>query len=451
MSTRTRNRLGIALGLAFGVVVGTASVSPANAYTQSVIHPFCPGGSCTDGSAPQGPVLKKGARFYGTATTGGAHNGGGVWRYNSNNSNYTVLYSFCTTSGCPNTPSSDVIIDTSGNLYGTALNGGANGGGAVWELVKPATGSAYTFVDLYDFCATTSGSICTDGKAPHGLTYEGAAAGSDYNGSDLLYGTTSSGGSADDGTVFAMQLSGGTWSEKVIHSFTGTTSDGKSPTEPWVDASNNIWGTTGSGGSQNKGAAYELTPGANPWTSAWTETIVFNFCWQGLGHCPEGSGPSALMLDGSGNIFGTTLLGGTSGSAPGNGMAYKLTAGSSCTEGGVATFLCETDLHNFCSAGPNCTDGDFPDSQLVMDSSGTLYGVTLLGGGSGIMLGEGVAFSLSGVTETVIHSFCTVACTDGDEPGSALIIDSSGTLYGTTESGGDATSNAGVFYQITNP
>jgi uncharacterized repeat protein (TIGR03803 family) len=452
MSTRTRNRLGIALGLAFGAFTGSGMVSPSEASSFQTLYKFCTGGgSCSDGSAPQSPVLKQGHFLYGTTTTGGAHGAGVVYRFNVNTSVETVLYSFCTTTGCPNTPRGNLIIDSSGNLYGTATAGGANSGGAVWELVKPATGSTWTFSDLYDFCATTSGATCTDGNNPRdGLTYAGAASGTDYDGTSLLFGTTATGGSSNDGTVFAMKLTSGTWAEKVIQSFAGSTADGNAPqSHPWMDGSNNLWGTTLLGGSKNKGIAYELTPGANLWTSPWTETIQFNFCWQGLTYCPEGSEPNGpLVLDASGDLFGTTQFGGNN-SGTGWGMVFELTAGSSCTEGGVATFLCETDLYNFCNL-TNCTDGARPEAGLVLDSSGNPWGTTSLGGtGAGGFPGGGTLFEYNG-TVTVDHDFCSLTnCPDGTLPDTALIVDAGGNFYGTAPSGGDATAQAGTIFEYT--
>ncbi|HEX4861644.1 MAG TPA: choice-of-anchor tandem repeat GloVer-containing protein, partial [Rhizomicrobium sp.] len=363
-------------------------------------------------------------------------------------------YSFCATAGCANTPLGALIIDSSGNLYGTLSVGGANGsGGEVYELVKPAMGNNYTFVDIYDFCTTTSGSVCTDGNQSRaGLTYAGQSAGNDYNGTALLFGNTLTGGSSNLGTVFALQLSGGTWSQKVIHSFAGPTSDGSNPSSSmWMDASNNLWGTTVRGGSADKGSAFELTPGANQWTNAWTETLLYNFCWTNVAKCPDGNAPGGIVLDGSGNIFGAAEFGGNGPATAGNGVVFELTNGS-CTEGGVATFWCNTVEHNFCSV-TNCTDGELPDqtASLVMDGSGNLFGATMLGGtGAGGFPGGGIAYELNGVTFTKLYDFCTAAsCGDGENPKGSVIIDASDDVYGVTGTGGDATNQAGVVYELT--
>jgi len=443
----TRNKIWIALALALGSL--GVSASPGAAYTYVNLYTFCTGATCTDGQTPSSPLLKSGNKLYGTTSAGGSHGAGVVFQYNTNNGNYKVLWNFCTTGSCPNTPAGNLIKDTSGNLYGTTTAGGANAGGAVYELVKPMSG-AWTFMTLYSFCATKSGTICTDGQAPTGLTYAGAAGGSDYDGTSLLFGFTHIGGSAsDDGGVFALQLSGGTWSEKVLHGFAGATSDGDGPVAaPWIDVSNNIWGTTGAGGSQSKGIAFELTPGANLWTSPWTETVLYNFCWQGIAKCADGRGPNGIVLDGAGDIYGTTFLGGNGSGTFGNGLLYKLNAGTSCTEGGVATFLCETPLWAFCNTS-TCPDGYLPNSTVVIDGSGNIFGTTALGGtGGGGFPGAGTTFEYSG-SESVIHNFCTFAnCPDGETP-IDVILDASGDVFGATASGGDATSQAGVLYELT--
>jgi uncharacterized repeat protein (TIGR03803 family) len=445
-----RNRIWIALGLALGCL--GASASPGTALTYSKLYTFCTGATCTDGQSPSSPLLKSGNKLYGTTSSGGSHNGGVLFQYNTNTGNYKVLWNFCTTSGCPNAPGGNLIKDTSGNLYGTTAAGGANGGGAVYELIKPASG-AWTFSTLYSFCATMSGSTCTDGKGPHGLSYAGAAGGSDYDGSSLLFGFTSSGGSTSNkGAVYALQLSGGTWSEKVLHGFAGGTSDGAGPVgSPWIDGSNNIFGTTSSGGSQGKGTAFELTPGMNLWTDPWTETILYNFCWQGIAKCTDGNTPNGIILDGSGNIWGTTFMGGNGSGTFGNGLLYMLDAGSSCTEGGTATFWCETPLWAFCNVS-TCPDGYLPNSTVAMDGSGNVYGTTLLGGtGAGGFPGAGTTFEYTGGVVNTIHDFCHFGnCPDGQSP-IDVTLDAAGDVFGATSSGGDATSQAGVLYELTNP
>ena len=369
--------------------------------------------------------------------------------FNPNNMNYAVIYSFCNTGTCAYAPIGNLIIDTNGNLYGATSRGGANGEGGVYELVKPTSG-AWTYVDLYDFCSTGS---CADGSQPiDGLTYAGALSGTAYDGTSLLYGATSSGGSSNKGVVFALHLgAGGAWSERVLHSFSGASSDGDDPVaRPIVDSSNNLWGVTIDGGTgDNQGTAYELTPIANLWSGPWTEKIVFNFCWSGISGttCPAGVWPQGLTMDGSGNLIGTTLLGGASTSS-GQGMLFKLTVGSSCTEGGTATFLCMTDLYDFCGA-TNCVDGKGPSAGPTVDASGNIFGTTEAGGTGNDSLSQGgVAFKFNG-SETVLYDFCSdTDCSDGRTPRAPVISDSSGNIYGVTLWGG-IDNSGGVLFSLS--
>src|SRR6185312_7871285 len=222
-------RNGNKLSFAFTLAAGLFAASAASA-TLTVQHTFCPSASCSgtqDGAAPEGAVIFDGNRLYGTTSSGGAHGVGTAYRYNPNNGNYAVIFDF-TTSG-PHAPKGALIIDTNGDLYGTATAGGSHSGGAVYKLSN-STGS-WVLTTIYNFCTTTSGSICTDGKEPRaGLTYAGQAGGSDYDGTSLLFGSTFFGGANDKGAIFALQLSGGVGSEKVIHDFAGATTDGASPT-----------------------------------------------------------------------------------------------------------------------------------------------------------------------------------------------------------------------------
>jgi uncharacterized repeat protein (TIGR03803 family) len=130
------------------------------------------------------------------------------------------------------TPTGRLIIDTSGNLYGTTKFGGANDSGTVYDLKKPASGP-WTIQTLYSFCPASG---CADGDGPFaGVTYAGAAGGAKYDGTSLLFGTTLIGGSDTHstdghGVMFALQNTAGTWAEKVIHDVpTATSPQGISP------------------------------------------------------------------------------------------------------------------------------------------------------------------------------------------------------------------------------
>jgi uncharacterized repeat protein (TIGR03803 family) len=233
-----------------------------------------------------------------------------------------------------------------------------------------------------------------------------------------LYGTTAYGGgggscSAGCGTVFELSRKSGGIKETVLHRFDDNGKDGYYPYAGLVfDSSGNLYGTTAAGGDSTAcvggcGTVFELTPQAG---GAWTETVLHSFDSTD-GYYPEAN----LILDASGNLYGSTPAGG----AYGYGTVFELTA----TPDGKWT---EQVLYNF--------DGGYGSyGNLVSDASGNLYGTT----GGGGAYGHGTVFELTpnadgGWTETILHSFNG---SDGLQPLAGLIL-KSGDLYGTTISGG---------------
>jgi uncharacterized repeat protein (TIGR03803 family) len=236
-----------------------------------------------------------------------------------------------------------------------------------------------------------------------------------------LYGTTNWGGGSANcefgcGVVFKIDVNG---HETVLHSFNGT--DGEFPTAGLiVDGAGSLYGTAGFGGSSHYGVVFELDPNGN-------ETVIHNFSGGTDGREPN----AALLRDASGNLYGTTSLGGSSGCGGfGCGVVFKID-----TNGNESVF------HSFSG-----TDGSGPSGALIQDPAGNFYG-TAQGGGSSSGcrgVGCGVVFKLdpSG-NETVLHSFNGA---DGSVPGGPLIRDTAGNLYGTTAIGGS--SNSGVVFKI---
>lgn len=229
-----------------------------------------------------------------------------------------------------------------------------------------------------------------------------------------LFGTTFVGGAFGAGEVFELTPSaGGGWAETVIYSFTGG-ADGANPyfADVIFDASGNLYGTTVGGGTHNLGTVFELSPTG----SGWSESVLYSFSG-GM----DGANPYAgLLLDTAGNLYGTTYGGG----AYSVGTVFELTQGAN----GQWT---EKVIHTF-----NGQDGNSPAGGLVFDRKGNLYGVTLGGGDHGF----GVVYKFTrgaghAWTERILYSF-----TGGDDGGfpyaERLIFDHSGHLYGTTEGGG---------------
>lgn len=266
-----------------------------------------------------------------------------------------------------------------------------------------------------------------DGNAP--------AAGIITDSAGNLYGTGSAGGLLDDGAVFELKRGDGElYRETLLHSFTG--GDGFNVNGGLVfDKADNLYGTTNGGGPYNAGTAFELTPtGSN----TWKETVLYNF--NGV----NGNGPdAALIFDKNGNLYGTTIYGGSTSTAcdahrVGCGTVFELVHQPSGK-------WAEKVLHVFSDDG---TDGTEPTSSLILDAAGNLYGVAQDGGPDD----GGVAFELSpgpgGVwTETLIHTFLNNGV-DGFNPLGALIFDAAGNLYGTT-GGGGGTGNRGTVFELS--
>jgi uncharacterized repeat protein (TIGR03803 family) len=305
-------------------------------YTEKILHNFTNG---ADGGNPQSGLILDGAgNLYGTTYVGGAYccgtvfeltpAGGGTW-------NEKVLYSFG--SGYTAYPTSGLIFDGAGNLYGTTLQGGPAQGGSVFEL-SPAGGGNWTERDLHDFGSLSSGLF------PYG--------GVVFDGAGNLYGTTSTGGASSGGTVF--ELTAGNWTYQVVHNF-GTGSDGSTPYAGLVLSGGNLYGTTSGGGSSG-GTVFELTPAGG---GNWTYQVVHNF-----GTGSDGSTPYAgLIADSSGNLYGTTLSGGTYG----GGTVFRFNAHG------------EVVLHSF-----GLPEGYGPVASLIFDATGNLYGTAQFGGTHGV-------------------------------------------------------------------
>lgn len=430
-----------ALGLA-------AAAMPAHAYTQSVLHSFCSSASCADGSGPN-QLVKHGNALYGVASNGGSHASashaaGVVFKYDLGTSTYSVLYNFCSTihlGVCSDgeAPSGVLVLDGSGNIYGTTgLGGNSNNAGTVYKLTNNS--GTYSLTGLYQFCPVETGNVeCTDGDEPlSGLAYYGQASGSDYDGTSALYGTTYVGGwdavsSYGNGTLFELTHSGGTWTFSQIYVFCpgcqelcATCTDGELPIGPMVvDASGNVYGSTRIGGGHMAGKVYKFGSG--------TLTTLYDFCPTGT--CGDGQWPSGVMMDASGNVYGGTDQGG----AHNAGVFYKLTNSS-----GTYT---QSVKHDFCGSG-GCSDGWAPRSALIMDGSSNIYGVTGLGGNNAHATnGAGTVWKYNGTSESVLYSFCpSSGCADGQGPGDGVIMDGSGNLYGSAGRGGS--NSAGVIYKL---
>jgi uncharacterized repeat protein (TIGR03803 family) len=402
---------------------------------------------------------------------------------------YKVLWTF---TGFPNDgaePFSNLVLDKTGNLYGTTAGGGSLGSGMVFRL-SPNQDGSWTNTILYSFCSQFINNRCQDGAYPQ--------AGLIFDAQGNLYGTTVNGGavgcpeaSAGCGTVFELlppSSQGGPWTETVLYNFcTNNVNDkcldgGEPVSQLTIDTSGNLYGTTPVGGTGDgvAGTVFELSHGAG----GWTETVLYNFC--SLGEypvCPDGYRPQAgVTFDQAGNLYGTTEAGGSQRFL-GGGIVFKLSRGANgWTEtvlhsffspvqaggtplGGVSFDTLGNLYGTFSGGGPafagggfrlsknggfgkfffNNTDGNEPAAGVLVDSKhAALYATTRVGGSGG----RGTVVKIvAPQQESVLYNFCSQPnCADGAGPVASVISDTAGNLYGTTRLGG--ANGLGVVFEI---
>ncbi|WP_315719821.1 MULTISPECIES: calcium-binding protein [unclassified Bradyrhizobium] len=365
----------------------------------------------TNGNRPFSALISDAAgNLYGTTQNGGSANGGVVFEIAKTSSGYSstpiVLASFGGISG--DNLRGGLVMDAAGNLFGTARSGGANGYGAVYEIVKTSTGYSSTPVVLASFSGT-------DGSAPQDALIIDAAGN--------LFGTTTTGGAGGYGTVYEIPktASGYGSTPTVLVSFNGT--NGANPMASlYMDASGNLFGTTTNGGANNLGTVYEIAKTVSGYGS--TPTVLVSFSGT------NGSNPyfGSLIADAEGNLFGTTEAGGPNDA----GSIFEIV--KTADGYGSAPIM----LASF-----NGTNGLNPYGGLIMDAAGNLFGTTLNGGTNN----QGTIFELTKTatgyssTPTVLTSFNG---NNGKGPGASLFMDAGGSLYGTTYLGG----TGGVVFKL---
>jgi uncharacterized repeat protein (TIGR03803 family) len=385
----------------------TLSASSSQTAKFKVLHAFAPG---SDGENPyNGVVFDAAGNLYGTTIRGGTGYGtrcGTVFELVPSGSGWEerILYNFPACIG----PTGPLAMNATGSLYGTTLGGGNSscGCGTAYELTPTSDG--WTQKIIHSFVGGT-----TDGQDPYSGLIEDSAGN--------LYGTTYLGGAHGDGTVFELKpKAGGGWEEKVLHHFNRQV-DGSNPVAGLtLDAAGNLWGTSDQGGIHGLGAVFKLTPSGSNWI---LKTVYAFKTADRTSYLLTGVTPDAGIL------YGTTPFGGDRF----KGDVFSLTP-----TGGGWNF---STVYSFTDG----RDGTGPESALSIDKAGNLYGTTLSGGAHNL----GTVYKLTlanGVwTKTKLHSF--TGGNDGDGPTGNLVLDSSGNLYGTAEYGG--VGGAGVVFEIT--
>lgn len=376
----------------------------------TVLYSFSCG---ADGCGPNGNLARDSqGNLYGTTTGGGACCGtvfeltpvqGGGWTE-------SVLYAF--TGGTDGgIPYSGVIIDASGNLYGTTYQGGTgsncqggqSGCGTVFKLTH--SGSTWTESVLYSF----SGGM--DGGSP--------AAGVVFDEAGNLYGTTQFGGPSSPGygIVFELSPTANAWNEVILHSFSFNP-DGANPnTKLAIDNFGDLYGTTPQGGAYSEGTVFRLAPAQGGWAT----TVIWDFT-----PTVGGVGPSGVIVH-KGALYGTTEGGGVFNV----GNVFQLTPAV-----GIWTYA---NVYEFTGG----RDGGFPAAGVTADPN-HLYGTTASGGRYAL----GTVFRLTheddgSWVEDVLYSF--TGNSDGYNPYSPLLLGPEGVFgFATTASGG-------LVYEITHP
>jgi len=402
--------------IAIGLGLMVTSPGEMCAQTYHVLYRFAGG---ADGSGPFGGVTMDAAgNLYGTTYGHGAYGYGTVFKLSRKNGSwlFAPLYSFQSIPDGAN-PAARVIFGPDGALYGTTNKGGAGcrgiGCGTVFSLRPPPNICSAVFCS-WDETVLYRFDDVPDGASPLSEVV--------FDQAGKLYGTTFSGGSGDDGTVYQLTPLGGQWGESIIHNFG---SDGAEPQSGLIfDANGNLYGTTSAGG-MNYGSAYELTPTQ----FGWSEQILHGFQDYDLGASPIGG----LVFDRAGNLYGTTVYGG----AQFSGTVFELMPSQ-----GNWTFNL---LYSFAGSG---VEG--PVANLILDAAGNLYGTSYVAGPYGFGAVFKLTHSGSGWTYTSLHDF--TGGSDGEGPLGQLIFDSNGNLYGTTGLGGNlscGSSGCGVVFEIT--
>lgn len=405
-------------GPAFALLILLAAslAPPLRGQTLTILHAF-PGQP--DGSGPYAPPIKDHhGNLYGTTYAGGSKDWGTVYEITAGGKE-TVLHSFV--GGMDgSTPTSGLIMDARGNLYGTTYTGGSTGcfngyGCGVVYRLSPSQGGWKETI-LYAFKGKSDGGLLSFGNLAR-----------DAGGN--LYGTTMYGGSRPwphgGGVVYKLTHTSGRWVNKTLYAF-GTTSkkDGATPYGGVIlDAKRNIYGTTFYGGTAGAGTVFEVN-------AVGRETFLFSFGISSDGLFPE----AGLVRDAAGNLYGTTMSGGDPSCVC--GTAFRLDTNGT-----------ETVLHVF-TGYPS--DGASP-RQLTLDAAGNLYGTTYYGGDSTDCvsdhqpIGCGTMFKLSpSGNETVLHNFSYV--TDGSEVWAGVTLRGR-KLYGGTSAGGPG--GNGVVFELT--
>lgn len=401
----------LATGVALAALSSAAaakSQSPKKVSPETILYYFQ---GAADGGKPDSTlVADQSGNFYGTTQYGGnvscttplkvprkapPAGCGTVFKISANGTE-TVLHAFGSAAGDGVWPIGYLSSDTSGNLYGMTNFGGNYGLGSIYKVTPDGT---ETIVYSSNGSLIPSSNLLVDSQ---GNLY-GASSG---------HGTGTGCGATGCGYIFELAPNG---TLAVLYSFNGSNGDGGNPGGALVvDASGNIYGTTATGGAGGWGTVFKLAPGG-------TESVLYAF-----GAPPDAAQPqSGVTMDAQGNLYGTSDTGGGSG----YGAVFKV------TPDGTETVLLDCQ---------NRIDGFLPYGTPVLDASGNLFDTTYEGG----TYNDGTIFKLApDGTETVLFNLKKKY---GDLPTAGVILDQSGNIYGATAYGGNQSGKGnGVAFKLT--
>ena len=414
----------LSVGLSLAGCAAPALASSAGS-TQSLTHSFSAGplaqsgltvlwsfAGYPDGANPEGGVIvAKGGKIFGTTYAGGAISSPGygtVFELEPAGKKYneSILTSYTGADGA--FPSANPIEDASGDLYVTTQEGGPSGGNGTVTELSPA-GDGYSVTGSYAFPSN-------GGSGPRGplLLHGGTLYAAVYT--DYANNHTYPGG------IYAL---GAGLSASDLYEFTGSP-DGASPIAPLVEANDGLYGTTELGGTgtcsgSGCGTVFRYVLGKK----GAGESVLWNFQGPNSGGSDGAFPYGGVVIDKSGNIYGTTAEGG----ADGDGTVFKLTK----TSGGYA----ESILHAFSGSIKGGPDGGAPLAGLTLKGS-LLYGTTSRGGSAACSCGTIFQISTTGSNYSVLHSF---SGSDGALPFYGSLVLKGNALYGTTAYGGNTSGN----------
>lgn len=369
----------------------------ASAATVTVMHDF--GSVPDDGNRPIGTLaIDRFGNLFGVTQLGGGGGSGNGIVYSMTRSGYYFIARRLGPDDGIN-PFGGLTLDKAGNVWGTALRGGANNSGTVFQMSSTAFTVKYAFTG-------------TEGNQP------GTPLLIDPNGN--VWGTTGGGGSSNFGTIFKLSFPP---SLSPTYSYLSASPTGAYPSSGLTrDRQGNLLGVLPVGGTSGVGVLYKFDRRG-------VFSVVRNLTGADQVYYPQGN----LLIDRSGNIYGTTSQGGSFG----GGTVYRIPAG-----GGAPAIL-----HGF--GDTTVKDGQYPIGGVTLDKAGNLWGVTSEGGANSM----GTIFKISSTgTYELVHSF---SGDDGEKPYGPLALDRKGVLWGTTQLGGaDAPYCAdgygcGVLFKVT--